>query len=219
MAAQEIADHQTQNRTKAVSNIVSFCSFMAAVISACLVCSFSRLSVPIENPEMLLLASILLLPSFKANARINTLQRLTAFYLIAVLVNQLSFQYFSISLLGIKTNVSQSTAVLLLFVVGFVAENTRPSDSFACTDNKDFLHSWFLTFAILGVHMLLLVFLLKKFYGYGYDLNLTVIGNICLYFLLFVFSWPRLGNLRFRQCLGSIFILFFAALTIIKRLL
>jgi hypothetical protein len=50
---------------------------------------------------------------------------------------------------------------------------------------------------------------LNKFYGYGYERNLSTVGNLMLYLLLFILLWEKLGNLRFRRSAGLVLALFY----------
>jgi hypothetical protein len=66
-------------------------------------------------------------------------------------------------------------------------------------ETADLLRSWAIVFAVIILHMLLLFVPLKDIYGFGYDHNFDVIANMCLYFLVFIFSWEQLENIRLRR--------------------
>jgi hypothetical protein len=80
----------------------------------------------------------------------------------------------------------------------------------------DILIGWELASLIMIAHMLLLSLILNKFYGYGYERNLGVLGNLCLYFLLFILLWDELGRYRFRLCAGLILAVFYLAVMATK---
>jgi hypothetical protein len=64
--------------------------------------------------------------------------------------------------------------------------------------------------------MILLTVMLDRFYGYGHERNLSVLGNLCLYFLLFITLWDKLSRVAFRQGMGFIFAAYYLAVTILK---
>jgi len=74
--------------------------------------------------------------------------------------------------------------------------------------------SWIMAVAIIAVHLMVLLWMLKEFYGYGYGHDLEVLGHIALYLLVFFMLWPQLGYLRCRQALGLVLVVFYMGMTI-----
>ncbi|MHC4155720.1 MAG: hypothetical protein ACYST6_12465, partial [Planctomycetota bacterium] len=130
-----------------------------------------------------------------------TLQKITAFYLLAVPINELASQNFPVPLLSGVT-VSYSAVVLLLCAAGFLLGRINSQKGRLGWDKNELLSGWVLAMLIIVGHMALLAVLLNKFYGYGYERDLSVLGNLCLYLLLCIFIWDGLGNRRFRQAAG-----------------
>lgn len=165
----------------------------------------------VENPYILMLASVFVLLDFKEKPSVDKLQKIMLFYLVAVLVNQLSLQHLQISLGKTSLSVSRTLVILPFLAVGFVVHRA------ALHLPKDLLLGWMCTCLVIVSHMMLLFLLLKKFYGYGYEHNPGVLGNLCLYILVFIFSWQQLENLPLRRCLGAILVVVFSVMTVGQR--
>ncbi|MCX5637288.1 MAG: hypothetical protein NTX52_06300 [Planctomycetota bacterium] len=65
--------------------------------------------------------------------------------------------------------------------------------------------------------MALLRLALSRFYGYGYERDLSVLGNLCLYFLVFILLWESFKRPRFRQGIGLIITFFCVAAIVAKK--
>jgi len=202
-----------------VPDIVGFISQLSAVILAGFICLFSNKPVPITNPEILAAGAFFILMPFKPNPPLETLQKLTGLYLIAVLVNETSSQYFEVSLLSTGFSVSYSVIILSLCATGFFISRNKLADWSGIASREGFLTGWLPVFVVLIVHMILLTVMLKAFYGFGYEHNLVVTGKVFLYLFLFILLWERLASSHFREILGTILLVFYFAIIVTTRLL
>jgi hypothetical protein len=199
-----------------MARVFGFCLPVIAVILACCISFFSHMPISIEQPAILVLGSLLILVPFRSEAA-TTLQKIIGFYLIGVPVNELSSQYFSVSFLSVDISVSYSTAVLLLCVIAYLLGKVSSTNTPRGIGQTNIVHVWVLALAVIVVHIVLLSGILNEFYGYGYERSLSVLGNLALYFLLFVVLWKRLGSVRFRQCAGLILAIFYLAIVLANR--
>ena len=196
--------------------VFGFCLPVIAIILACCLSFFSHMPISIEQPAILMLGSRLILVPFRSEAA-TTLQKIIGFYLIGVPVNELSSQYFSLSFLSVDISVSYSTTVLLLCVIAYFLGRASSTNTLRDVGGTNIVLAWVLALAVIVVHIVLLTGILNEFYGYGYERNLSVLGNLALYFLLFIVLWKRLGGLRFRQCAGLILAIFYLAVVLANR--
>ncbi len=197
---------------------VKFLGFSLPVISVIIACALTFLphwSFEIKKPLILLAGSLIVIIPFRTE-NIITLQRIITFYLFSIVVNQVVAQYFAFSLFSASINVSYSVIILLLCATGFILgkSNTITVTQPEADKYPKIFSGWILAFVIIIINMLFLSLMLKKIYGYGYEHNLNVIGNLCLYFLLFLTLWTKLKKLRFRQSFGIILTIFFIILSI-----
>ncbi|HUT31192.1 MAG TPA: hypothetical protein VMX13_15460 [Sedimentisphaerales bacterium] len=207
----EIAAKCRKAAVAEVTTTVGFCFSLAGVIAACLLCLFSKAPISVERPALLVLAALLILAPFKSQAAV-LLQRIAAFYLFAVVVNESASHYIHIPLVSDGVSVSYTAVVVLLCAAGYLPGRLN-SNRTAITDGKsDILWGWALVLGIIILHIAVLAVLLNRFYGYGYERDLSVLGGLCLYVLLFIFVWDKLGSLRFRQAVGLVLVLFYCAM-------
>lgn len=216
MIEQIVASYQKQQKSAPALKVFGFCLSVLAVIVACYISFFSEMPIAIEKPAILVLASFLILVPFKSETP-NTVQKIMVFYLVSVPVNELSARYFQISFLAANISVSYTTVVLLLCTIGYLAGRANSANTPRGVGRANILYGWVLALAVIIVHMVLLSLILSKFYGYGYERNLSVLGNLCLYFLLFIVLWEKLDRLRFRQGVGLILAFFYLAVIVAKR--
>ena len=211
----EIATQCRKEPAAEVSMAVGFCFSLAGVVAACLLCIFSNAPIPVERPAVLLLASLLILAPFKSQVAV-LLQKIVAFYLFAVVVNESASQYFHIPLVSDGVSVSYTAVVVLLCVAGYLPGRLNSRNVPAGGGKSESLWSWALALGIIIVHIGVLALLLNKFYGYGYERDLSIIGSLCLYVLLFIFMWDKLGNLRFRQAVGLVLAVFYCVMILAR---
>jgi len=203
-------------KKETIRNVVGFGLAAFAVVAAGYMCFVSKMPVAIENPEIPAIASFFILVNYKSKASLEVIQRITGFYLVAVLANQLSPQYFQTASLPINFRFSSGLIILSLFAAGFFVtdkKSVKPPDSIY----KTLFYSWVFAFGVTIAHIAIVGVMLNRFYGYGYDRDLYVLGNLCLYFLLFIFLWKKLENTRFRQTVGLILAVFYTAVAITGR--
>ncbi len=210
MTEQSITFCHQGSRFESVANVLGFGLSFSAVIAACFIAFFTKTLIPVENPAILVFASFFVLVPFKLET-LSTLQKIIGFYLFSVLVNQLSGQYFPISAISGDINVSYSTIPLLLCGLGYFAGKPNSINTQRAIERANIFYAWELTLIIIAVHMVCLSLVLNKFYGYGYERNLSTAGNLALYLLLFIVLWEKLGNLRLRQSMGLVLAFFYLA--------
>jgi len=175
--------------------------------------------IPIETPEILLLASIFSIISFKAKTKITTLQKLTVLYLASICLNQTALKYFSFKLADFEVTIPAVLLTLFLFCLAFILRKTKHNVTPPDPENKLPTCALALALAIIICHSVLLYPMLKTFYGYGYEYSFKSIVNILLFLSVCCFLWPELEKTKIRQCLGFLFTIYFLTFTITKRIL
>jgi hypothetical protein len=173
------------------------------------------MAIPIEKPAIMVFGAFFILVPFRPEA-VTALQKIVSFYLICVQVNELSSQYLQVSFLPSDVSISYTGVVLALCAIGYLIRRVNSKTIRRPVGKTDILIGWELASLIMIAHMLLLSLILNKFYGYGYERNLGVLGNLCLYFLLFILLWDELGRYRFRLCAGLILAVFYLAVMATK---
>ena len=203
-----VVNGQRQLRTRLIVKTLAFCFTIIAVILLCSLSLSLLMPISIEMPAVLVLGAIFMLIPLRSEV-IARLQQIIGFYLIAVIVNQLSSNYFTLPLLSTSVSVSYSILVLFLFSIGYFLEEIgsihRPMNIIV----GDVLHGWLLALSIVIIHISLLSLVLHRFYGYGYERNLAVLGNFTLYFLLFLVLWRNLYRSNLRCYIGLIMTIFY----------
>jgi len=204
----KMTEHINETKARPEGRIVllkaaAFALQTTAVILAAVFAFLSKMPIPITVPAVALLGAIFVMLPLKSPTPCM-LQKLTAFYLIAALLNQSASQNLQIALGSIDLNVFFSAPILTLcsagFLIGTMTSTPPPRNSDASSLNC----VWLSALLLILAHMMLLGILLKKFYGYGYEQNLNVLGNGSLYFLLFIVLFRPLDNPRFRQMTGLV---------------
>ena len=204
MTEQDITIYHRGWRLESIANVLGFGLSLLAVVAACCICFFTKTVIPIENPAILVLASLFIIVPFKPKT-ISTLQKIICFYLFGVIINQISAQYFPVSIFSVNINVSYNIVPLLLCGLGYLTTITMQQT----VKRENISHAWITALVIITVHIIFLSLILNKFYGYGYERNLSTAGNLMLYLLLFVLIWEKLGNHRFRRSMGLVLALFY----------
>lgn len=192
------------------------CLPLVAITLACCIGIYTQMTIPIKKPVILLLGSLFILVPFKSETP-GELQTIIGIYLSSVIVNQLSLQYFSFSFLVIDLSISYSVVILLLCTIGYILGRLNTTNTLQSAGRPNITYGWVFALTIIVVHMLFLGIILSMFYGYGYERNLSVLGNLCLYFLLFIVLWDKYSLLRFRQIIGLILSLFYSVMIIVNR--
>lgn len=140
---------------------------------------------------------------------LTTLQKIICFYLFSVIISQISAQYFPVSISFASIDISYSIVPLVLCASGYFAGKVNTKSIRRIIESKNIFYVWIIALAIIIVHIIFLSLVLNKFYGYGYERNLSTVGNLMLYLLLFILLWEKLGNLRFRRSVGLVLALFY----------
>jgi hypothetical protein len=183
--------------------------FFTSAIILLLALNFSRSSIEIKRPAILLAGSILALFNFEKSSRFSVITQIILLYIIEMFFNQLSTRVFHIRSFSIHL----SLIVMLPLAASFIFSKFRKS-KLSSLETNDLLKSWAAVFTVIVLHMLLLFWLLKKIYGYGYDHNFGVLANMCLYFLVFVFSWQQLESICLRRITAMVFGVFFIVIMV-----
>ncbi len=168
------------------------------------VLNFSHSSVEIKSPVVLLAASVFTLFNFEKSSRFSVITKTILLYIIEMFFNQLSGSFVHIRSLSINL----SSVAMVPLAVSFICSRFRKSQ-LASADTTDLLKSWAVVFAGIILHMLFLILLLSSIYGYGCDHNFAVLANMCLYSLVFVFSWQQLENTCLRRITSIVSAVFF----------
>ena len=160
-------------------------------------------SVPVEHRSILLLASLFLI--FRVRwTEVVIVQRIIGLYVIGVFVNQLSLKHLSLSFLESRLTISYGLIGAVLLCGGYLLNHPRQDNLDRSGQSVSINIGWVWAAVIICGHMFVLWFLLRRFYGYGYEHNAEILGNLSLSFLLFGFLWNQLGEARFRQLTGAI---------------
>jgi hypothetical protein len=207
MTEQIIVGYQKQQKSVLLLQAFGFCFPIFAVMVACYISFFGEMPIAIEKPAILTLASFFMLALFKSEP-LNTLQKIMLFYLVSVPVN---------SFLPVNIRASYSTVVLLLCSIGYLVGRVNSTNRLKSDRRTNILYGWVLALVIIIIHMVLLTLILSRFYDFGYERNFSTLGNLCLYFLLFIVLWENLNKVRFRQGIGLILAVFYLAVIIAKR--
>jgi len=213
MSERIVTYSRRQLRTVLIVRILAFCLPILAVVLACSLSFSLQMPISIEMPIILVFGAIFILIPLKFEV-IAKLQQITGFYLIVIAVNQLSSNYFTPPLLPAGITVSYSIVVLFLCTIGYFLEKIGSIHRPLNTSDRNVLHSWLFALVIIGVHMVLLSLVLHRFYGYGHERNLAVLGNLTLYFLLFLVMWRKLYIPLLRRCLGLVMMIFYLVTTV-----
>ena len=189
--------------------ISQFALFVSALVSLSVLYFFYR-TVDVQRPILLLAASVFALLSFKKFPELSFIQRIVLLYIIEMLFNQLSGQFVHIQ----SVSISLTLIALVPLSISFICQKLQAAKTLS-TEISDVFKSWAVSFAVIVLHMLFLFLLLKNFYDYGYEKNLNVLANMCLYFLVFLFSWYQLANVHLRRTTAIISAAFFVGMIIV----
>ena len=183
--------------------IPQFLFFTSAIVLLS-VLNLSSNSVEIKRPAILLAGSVFALFNFKKYSRISFIAKMILLYIIEIFFNQLSGRVFHIQSFSVHLSLVAIVPLAISFM-GYKFQKANVSS----TERTDLLKSWAAIFIVIVLHMLFLFPLLRNIYGYGYEHNFAVFANMCLYFLVFVFSWEQLKNICLRRIAAIIFTIFF----------
>jgi hypothetical protein len=177
-----------------------FCFSFSAVVLTCVLLLVLKRQVAIEQPAVLLTGAVFLLLPFKQES-LCLVQQVIGFYLIGVTVNETAVQHVRVSVLSADFGVSYSVFVLLVFGAGYAFGRVGSEQRM----NKQVLWAWAAAAVIVVLHVAVLAAVLERFYGYGYERDMNVLGSFCLYVLVYVMVRQHLGNRVFRCVSGAIY--------------
>ena len=190
--------------------VVAACLPVLAIAAACATMFMKGLPIAIERPSVLIAASILiLLPSRRE--RVQILQSVTALYLVCVLINEVHLRYLAIPGLSSGIRISCSVVPLALFAAGCLVDRWTTHAGDGRFLPSSLCGAWLLAGGIVIAHMAVLGLLLHRFYGYGYEQDLWVLGTLALYYLVFLGAWRPLGRPWVRRAAGLVLLIFYAA--------
>jgi len=179
---------------------------LSGIVFCCAYNMFHRSTPPIQYPVILAFASLLLFIPAQSLPWI-AFTKFIGFYLLSIPVSQITNHSFSMTLFEKTWSVSYSLTVFLLLLLtnGFQQRKTthKPPDLFS---------SWTLLAVVLATQLGVLRFLLHSYYGYGYQADLTILGHLSLFFLLFLILRSTLNNPEICRLLGLVLFLYYALL-------
>jgi hypothetical protein len=159
------------------------------------------------------------IPNFKSGTNLTMIQKIVCLQLLFVIINQISNQYWQSPFIFQQIRISYSAIVLSFLAIAFVIEKMNSQVRLIDLKDKELFTSFLTAAGLIGLHILVLFYMLKKFYGYGYEHDLIVLGNLFLYLFLFLFIWQKLKQFRFRQLTAILLTFSLAAKMIISGLL
>ena len=168
------------------------------------VLNFFHSSIEIKRPVVLLAASVFALFNLKKSSRFSVIAKVVLLYIIEMFFNQLSGR-----VVHVRSYSIHLPLIALIVLAGSFIFSRFQKSKLSPIETNGLLKSWVVVFAVIVLHMLLLFLFLKKIYGYGYDRNFGVLANMCLYFLVFVFSWEQLKRIHLRRIAAIVLTVFF----------
>ncbi len=199
-----------RTRADALVAVAAACLPVLAMTATCVAAFMKGSPIAVERPGVLIAALILVLVPSRCEL-VRTLQSITALYLVCVLVNEAHLRYLAIPGLSARIRISCSVVPLVLFAAGYLADRWATHAG----DGRSLLSSlrgaWLLAGGVVIAHMAVLGLLLHRFYGYGYEQDLQVLGSLALYYLVFLGAWRPLGRPWVRRAIGLILLIFYAA--------
>lgn len=187
---------------------VRFLFFISAIILLS-VLNLSGNSIEIKRPVILLVGSLFALFNFKNSSRFLVIVKLILLYLIEMFFNQLSGRFVHIG----SFSVHLSLIAIMPLAISFMCCKSKKANTLSI-ETIDLFKSWAIVFAVIILHMLFLFLLLKNIYGYGYEHDFAILANMCLYFLVFIFTWEQLEQRSFRRITALISTVFFIVIMV-----
>lgn len=207
-----IAGLMQQRGTLSITHIGSLLS-MLGIVTACGVTLSSDAPVPIVRPLILALAPLVLLVRLNVES-LAMLQQIVCFYLVAILFNEAHLRYISFVVLSRTVSVSVGVVPLAFCVLGYVFEKTESCDLSPSVGSRGAWCGWVAMAALVLAHAVVLILLLHRFYGYGYEHSLGALGHLSMYIVLFAVLHRRIAEPWFRYALGVLMAAFYAIYSI-----
>ena len=196
---------ETRVRQSCLISRISLVIFLLAILML-VGMNISQTHIMIQRPFILLFGLAYVLFDCKKNRAFLVIEQVILLYMIEFLFKQLSERFFHFGVFSIQ----QSLLVMILLSISFMYTKIQ-RHRFTSTDSTEYgylLRSWGGIFGVILVHMLFLFTLLKSKYGYGYEYNISVLANMCMYFLVFIFTWEKLENVGLRRITAIILAVF-----------
>ncbi len=188
--------------------IVQFLLFTSAIILLSIL-NLSGNSVEIKRPVILLIGSVFALFNSKKNDKLSIIAKIILLYIIEMFFDQLSRKLVHIGTFSIHL----SLLTLIPMAVSFICSRFHQSP-LAFIDTGNLHKSCITVFVVIFLHMLFLFLLLKNIYCYGYERDLGILANMCLYSLVLVFTWQQLNQTSFHKIAATIFTFFFIVIIV-----
>lgn len=188
--------------------IAGYVCSLAGIIGVTVVCML-RGTVEIERPIVLLCGAVFILVNFRRSTSVSQLQKVVLLYLVSISFNLANLQFVKMDFGDIKLSFSSTLLPLAFLGVGYLINRISNAKRDNSKNSVFFPRSILASFVLILIHMLVLFLLLKRFYGYGYEHDVAVLGSLALYVLVSVFCWTIFDNIRFRQILALIFVVFY----------
>ncbi len=169
-----------------------FVLFTGALILLVYNC-YAKASLEIRRPIILCVASLMALPRFRNTPVITLLQNVVLLYCIGVLFNQAALRFIRLQIGSTHLEISLAFILLLPLTLQYAVYKLHASPS-RTPEQPQLIRSGYLLATILLVHVLLLFFALKAIYGYGYEYSPAALAALCLYCLVFLFTWEALNS-------------------------
>jgi len=175
---------------------------LLALIVASVLALLTGEPTSVRTPVVLLLAVLYLMIPV-TTAALVTLQQLIALYLFCIPVNEIMSQSLIISIGNSTVDISYDIVVLALCLGGYTAAwLVNRSQLHPEASRPTVANAWLCACTVIGVHMIVLAFMVKIYYGYGYERDLAVLGRLGLLVLLFALLWRPLNSRLSRICVG-----------------
>lgn len=202
MTNESLAHERGVSIVPSLGQVVTTWLPVAGALGSCWLSFSSDMAVPIERPWLLGLGALAATLPFRLPA-VETLQRVVVFYLMSIPLSELSTRYLAVSIFPARpVSVCNSALVLCLWGIGYGVDRLAAQEADPARKRPVLVLPYVLAMMVIVAHMLGLWGLLARFYGYGFERDLNILGQVSLYFLLLLFSWRVLGLARARQVLA-----------------
>ena len=174
-------------------------------------------TIPVRFPAFLAMASMLLWPRF-AGWTPQVLQTVVGVYLCVLPLGGIMTQSLTATLAGHTWYISWGVLVAAVTAAGHgVQWAFQRGGKRGGTPGPLAIGNWVAVLAILGVHMVFVAALLEHYYGYGYEQDVQVCGQLCLLALACWALAGTVGHVMWRRCLCGGLVLYYFALAVGMR--
>lgn len=137
------------------------------------------------------------------NSTIDVLQKVVTVYVVCFFVKQANLEYIATTLADKTVNVSWGVPIIFLCFIGNLGHRLSSGTHIGQRDSfGNVVVVWLLAISVVVAHMLLLWSMFLHHYGYGYERDWHVMGQIGLIFLVSVLLWRVLPERWFRIYVG-----------------